>query len=501
MPPYTGLLDQFGRPLQNERQRMRRRPVSLRAIVDLAQTTTENERHWARADGLSSGSANSPDVRKKTRDRSRYECLNNSYCRGFVSRLSNDNIGTGPRWQLRIPDVSEDDIRETEDRYAGWATDVDLAEKYRVMDESTIRDGECFGLLTTNELITDAVKLDVRLIEADQVATPGIGWGPDDAVDGIVFDRSGNPVEYHVLKEHPGDSTWSGTGTEYDRVPAELVLHWLTPSRPGEVRALPEITPALPLFAQLRRYTLAVLMTAENAAQISGVLETDLPPVDGGAVGAEDADDDEMEVIPAVRGAYMTLPRGFKLNGHKPEQPTTEMGGFVKLILCEIGCVIQAPLSVVTGNDNDSSYSGGRLNLLPYHRRAWIRRARFKARVADRVLRAWYAEAVRVPDYLPANLPDISLWSWEWQWDGFDSIDPVKEATTDGLELDRNTVTLSEICARKGTDWKAVLRQRAVEQQLANELGLVPVATAKPARPQAERDTVLEDEEEAAYVG
>ena len=25
------------------------------------------------------------------------------------------------------------------------------------------------------------------------------------AVDGIVFDAFGNPVEYHVLKSHPGD--------------------------------------------------------------------------------------------------------------------------------------------------------------------------------------------------------------------------------------------------------------------------------------------------------
>ena len=36
--------------------------------------------------------------------------------------------------------------------------------------------------------------------------------------------------------------------------------------RPGQARGIPDITPALPLFAQLRRFTLAVLAAAETAA-------------------------------------------------------------------------------------------------------------------------------------------------------------------------------------------------------------------------------------------
>ena len=38
-----------------------------------------------------------------------------------------------------------------------------------------------------------------------------------------------------------------------------------------------EITLALPLFAQLRRYTLAVLGAAETAADFAGILYTDSP--------------------------------------------------------------------------------------------------------------------------------------------------------------------------------------------------------------------------------
>ncbi|MEL6897896.1 MAG: hypothetical protein AAFP90_17490, partial [Planctomycetota bacterium] len=51
----------------------------LRAKYDAANTTLDNIKHWSRADGLSATAANSPDVRRILRNRSRYEIANNSY--------------------------------------------------------------------------------------------------------------------------------------------------------------------------------------------------------------------------------------------------------------------------------------------------------------------------------------------------------------------------------------------------------------------------------------
>ena len=42
-------------------------------------------------------------------------------------------------------------------------------------------------------------------------------------------------------------------------------------------RGLPDILPALPLFAQLRRYTLAVIAAAESAANIAVLMKTNAP--------------------------------------------------------------------------------------------------------------------------------------------------------------------------------------------------------------------------------
>ena len=78
----------------------------LRGRYDAATTTDENRRHWASADGLSADVANSPQIRRTLRNRSRYEVANNSYARGIVLTLANDLVGTGPRLRAGLPWLS-----------------------------------------------------------------------------------------------------------------------------------------------------------------------------------------------------------------------------------------------------------------------------------------------------------------------------------------------------------------------------------------------------------
>jgi len=170
-----------------------------------------------------------------------------------------------------------------------------------------VQDGEAFAILTNNPKLPTPVQLDLRLVEADQVCTPDLVSLDVPAVDGIVFERAGNPVEYHVLKEHPGDSV-RRFHVEYDRVPAESVLHWFRVDRPGQARGIPDILPALPLFAQLRRFTLAVLAAAETAADFAGILYTDAPA--GGEADAAEP----FEPIELEQRALVTMPGGWKMS-------------------------------------------------------------------------------------------------------------------------------------------------------------------------------------------
>src|SRR5262245_29993050 len=117
---------------------------SVRARYDAAQSTDENSRLWTMTDLLSAKAANSFQVRKILRTRSRYEIANNSYARGITLTLANYLIGTGPRLQVRTPDSGRN--KQIEAAFSQWAGAIKLPEKLRTMTLAKVGDGEAFGL-------------------------------------------------------------------------------------------------------------------------------------------------------------------------------------------------------------------------------------------------------------------------------------------------------------------------------------------------------------------
>jgi len=165
-------------------------PLRVRGRYDAAVTTDENRRHWANAVLLSANAANNPQVRRTLRARARYEVANNSYARGIVLTLANDCVGTGPRLQMLTEHTEANRVVEQE--FMRWADSVGLPEKLRTMRMARAADGEAFCMLVANPKVDSPVKLDLRLIEADQVATPDLVRQivKPNATDGIVFDTS-----------------------------------------------------------------------------------------------------------------------------------------------------------------------------------------------------------------------------------------------------------------------------------------------------------------------
>ncbi len=374
---------------------LRPRFAVVRGKYDAAQTTHENRRHWANADHLSANAAANVDVRRVLRSRARYEVANNSYAKGIVATLANYIVGTGPRLQMLSEDAEANRIVEKE--FARWAKAVGLAHKLRTMRVGQCESGECFGLLTSNPRIAAPVQLDVRLIEADQVASP---WPEQRArgqdaratvVDGVVFDEFGNPVAYTILRRHPGDNTaFRNSGTDFDIMPIESVIHLYRAERPGQSRGIPEITPALPLFAMLRRYTLAVLGAAEQAALPSGVIYTDAP------ADAEASNVEPMDTVEMDRGTWLTMPYGWKINQVRAEQPTTVYGDFKHEVINEIARCLEIPLNVALGNSAQMNYASGRLDHQAFFKKIRIDQAYLGDVVLDRVFIAWLNEAVLI---------------------------------------------------------------------------------------------------------
>jgi len=472
------------------------RVLVVRGKYDAAQTTLENRRHWIQADHLSANAAITAEVRRTLRSRARYEVANNPYAKGIVLTLANYTVGTGPRLQMLTDDPEANRVVEHE--FSRWAKAVGLAHKLRTMRIGQSESGECFGVLATNPRIAAPVQLDVRLIEADQVATPWpVARRDINAVDGIILDEFGNPVAYTILRRHPGDSTaFNSSGADFDVMPAESVIHLFRAERPGQNRGIPEITPALPLFATLRRYTLAVLSSAEQAALPSGVIYTDA------AADAEAASVEPMDTVEMDRGTWLTMPFGWKIGQLKAEQPTTVYADFKHEIINEIARCLNMPFNIAAGNSSGYNYASGRLDHQAFFKAIRIDQSYLGDVVLDRVLKAWIDEAVLIEGYLPQSVRtlDVDL-PHQWFWDGFEHVDPAKEANAQAARLNSNTTTLAIEYAKQGLDWESELRQRAREKALMRELGLEEVAQPSPP-PDDDDDTDDEDvtEEVDAHV-
>lgn len=456
----------------------------IRGSYDAAKTVADNRKHWAAADALSARLANSLSVRSKLRERARYESANNSYCRGIILTLANDLIGTGPRLQLTSanPEIN----RAVEQEFAAWSAAIGLADKLRVMTQAKKVDGEAFGILTTNPNSPSRVKLDLKLVECDQVTEPWQFQFDAATSDGITFDAYGNPSAYKVLKEHPSE----GVAAEYSLVPARDMLHWFRTDRPGQVRGIPEITPALPLFAQLRRYTLAVIAAAETAADFTAMLEQPYPP-NADTVEAV-TDFSEQEITTRM---LMAAPLGGKIVQMKAEQPTTVYDMFVRQILLEIARCLNIPSNVAMGDSSRHNYSSGRLDHQTYFKAINVERSFLELVLLMRIYQAWLLEASLVRELLPPDAVAFDL-KPQWFWDGSEHVDPQKEATAAVTLLDAGLMTRASYHATRGEDWESIQEQLAKEKQKRDELKLAPAVQPAPPQPGAPADELSQDDVE-----
>ena len=428
---------------------------------DAAQTTKDNVRHWSMADYFSADQEARPEIRRILRQRSRYEIANNSYAKGLVQMLANDTIGTGPR--LQVLTDNEDYNAEVETEFALWAEAVKLPQKLRLMRVARCQDGEAFAVMATNPKTRHPVKMDLMLVEADRISGE-LKWGMDDTtVDGISYDRWGNPTDYRILTHHPGDTKFATAGETF-HVPAEYMLHIFRADRPELHRGIPELTAALPLFAQLRRYNLAVLSAAEAAADFAAILYTDTPP-DG-----ETEEVEPMDSISLERNMMLTVPAGWKMAQLDAKQPTANHAEFVKIILSEIARCAVSTYGSVSGDFSGHNYASGRLDNQLYHKSVLVDRSFWESEVLNQIFAMWFREYSLLHPEGGYRTPRHT-----WFWDGFVHVDPTKEATAQQIRLENNTTTLAAECAKDGRDYMTVLRQRAKEISMMRELG-IPIA-------------------------
>ncbi|NMA39006.1 MAG: phage portal protein [Lentisphaerae bacterium] len=467
----------------------------IAARINAASRSADSQRNFSGADYLSADAALNRSVRRLISIRSRNEFVNNSYAYGIIHTLADDTIGTGPRLQLEPAEegdlfTTDPKFQRREQRFHRWTRQIRLNALLRCARIAKALDGETFIWLQTNPCSGREVPLEPRLFEAEYVSSrhyqPEIAHasGHPLEADGISYDRYGNPISYRFSRFHPGSSGGFAVD-EGVQVPAEQIIHYANLVRAGQHRGLSEMAACLHIFNDLRRYSTAVVLAAEVAANLSFIISHDLPPelyeqtidhdAEGRVITALDLQGGPGEF---VHGSNMGLsfPAGYKASQLKAEQPTATYVTFKDAKIAEAARVFSMPFNIASGNSSDYNYASGRLDHQVYHKKLLIERENIAVEILDRILAAWeeYDQVLHPADYR------IDSAGHSWMWDGFEHVDPIKEANAQAARLTNGVTTLAEECAREGRDYHNVLRQRRREFEECARLGLPPMPWMAP---------------------
>ena len=486
------MLNLFGKKKQRGKSAAQRGGGLFHAIRAhfAAAESAAKDADWWKADYLSADADASPDTRRILRMRSRYEYQNNSYARGVIQCLANDTIGNGPR--LRYASTDDRLNSRIERDFTAWAESVCLGEKLRAVRIARARDGEAFVLLAQNPTLRTNVKLDLSLIDADRVAGD-MGGSPSSAtevtadtriypvtVDGIAYDQYGNPVSYRVLVSHPCDGNLAEERAVL--IPAANMIHVFRADRAELHRGVPELAAALPLFAKLRRYTNAVVASAEKAAEYGGILYTE-HPTDGTCAQIE-----PMDAVTLDINQLTTMPEGWKMDELYVKAPIATYADFKKEMLSEIGAAMGIPYAIVAGTSAGYTYASAKLDHQTYFRVLRNERGFVEDSILNRLFELWLREwSLANPDATAAEgtrsdatdeesaadlPPPISTWNASWLWPMFDNIDMLTAARVQSIAIKNKTTTLATEYARQGKNWRTELAQFEKEQRFLSKLGI-----------------------------
>ena len=438
---------------QKLKQLVAGKPANMQAKFDVAQTTSQNAKHWANADSLSARASVSPTVRKVVRTRSRYEADNNSWYSGMIRTAVNHIVGKGPRLQVMTGDPEIDSRIEL--AFRRWADKAQFSRLLRAACETYWKDGEVFVRRIAQDH-HNAVPLGLQLIEADQIASPWTHTVDPLIDDGIRLDANTRELSYHVLTTHPG-TAYATSRNEGDWLDAEHMVHLFRALRPGQTRGIPRATAGLQMLPIMRRQELATLYGAETAANFAMVLKTNSPTI---AAATSNAAFEEMEL---ATNMVTSLPAGWDINTIGSNLPGPDYESFQRQALQAFSRCTNMPYALAAGTGRDSNFSslkGDMKNV--WEPEVQVEQSDIETSVANPVFQ-WFLEAAIYHGSLLHDAPPIEQIDHRWVWPPLPELDAINAAKAAALRLSTGQSVPSDEHGQRGQDWDTQLQRGSLD--------------------------------------
>jgi lambda family phage portal protein len=304
---------------------------------------------------------------------------------------------------------------------------------------------------------------------------------------GIEVDGFNRPVAYHIYEHTPEDYLpFSLTGSRKSRrIPAERIIHWYKQSRAGQTRGVTEFHAVLRKLRNLDEFEELEIWNARMESCAAMGIERPAPADGGESIGAglipggtddEQDSDGNREVVWEPGMVFEGLP-GEEIKFYKPNRPGGNFVPFVEAVAQAIGAGVGTSFEQVTRNFHRGNFSSQRQTLLE-DRREWLPVIEDMILKILKPVRDIFVRLAVLNGLIDAPGADRFfqnrrlLCACDWQGDGWEWVDPAKQAAAAKIMLDMRLDTRDRILNERGRDLRDTARQIADEREMFGDLGI-----------------------------
>lgn len=313
----------------------------------------------------------------------------------------------------------------------------------------------------------------------------------------VEVDSFGKPVAYHIMKRKPSSWQTGGQQFEFERVPANEIIHLFIPEFAEQVRGVPWMYAALLNLVHMGAFEEAAVINARIGASQMGFITT--PDGEGPAADAKDASGNaEFDAEP---GTFRKLADGETVESWDPAFPQAAVEPFIKAMLRGVAAGLGVAYHNLANDLEGVNYSSARIGELD-ERDSWMVLQSFFEEhfLQPFATEHWMPQAI-MAGKLPFKLEQLDKFTAfyfqarRWQW-----VDPLKEMTARIMAKDNLLTSRTRILAEAGEEWDDVMEELEIEDAAIKKAGLesAPPAGAKPKEPDEDDNAAAADSADSA---
>lgn len=417
-------------------------------------------------------------IRARARDLER----NSDIAEAIIGNLERNIVGTGIQLQARVLDTKGEENetlnQEIETLWKKWckARNCDITEQlsFAEMQAMAIRRKQVDGgiLFIKSYLQDKKIPFVLQIREVDDIdSTYNLynSTGKNRVINGIELDEYNKPLAYW-LKTITPDGMTNGKSVS---VSSDRVIFLYRKQRPSQIREISQLARTAGRIRDINEFVEAVSVKERILACLSVFIKKITPAAFSGRNGAVSETTESAYPAKTISpGMIDYLQPGEDIQTVSPSGQASNAKEFITTQQRLAGSGQGLSYEAASRDMSQVNYSSARQGHLEDRRTYGMEQQYLVEHLCSEVYTEFIISAVlsgelKIPDFWKNK---ENYLRHEWITPGWSWIDPLKEVKANETALDTCQTTLSELCSSNGKDWRDVLKQRAKEIKLTEEL-------------------------------